>query len=178
MAKLKTSYLTKIHETRTTDVEGLGTIREETDAVTGTQKVYKWVRYDAAAVVTIAAGQVLGYVDRGGNTVTNDFSAALDSVPARLMAGVLQLKTTAGGYEAATVLPAINEYFWMQIGGVSDPIALIIAGTTPAVGDQVVFGSDSTATKASLLVTDALGFAHVEAVGGAGVNTLNLNCPE
>lgn len=97
----KTSYNTKIHETRANDDEGVGTLREKDG------RLYMWALLSIGAD-TPAKGDALGYVSTSftGYTVSTDVSACITDV----LAGAIQNETD-------TDVPADGEYFWMQIKG-------------------------------------------------------------
>jgi len=137
---MKTSYITNIYETRTTDVEGVGAIREFGN------KRYKWVLLSIGAG-TPAVGTALGYVSSGfnGTTVSGDVSTCV----AGYLAGLVQNNTSVD-------VPADAEYFWMQIGGIA-ALAASPTGTTPAVADAISLSATDDKTKVDPPVTEAKG---------------------
>ena len=112
---MKKIFVTKLADVKTTDVEGLGTIRFEGN------KIYKWVTYsEEAAAVDGVAGEVAYYVTIDGhknNDVTSDLSAS-----GEIGAGVLQ------------AIMSDNEFGWIQIKG---PALLTIA-LTAGVDDDAL----------------------------------------
>ena len=105
----KTTYLTSLSESYTTDREGLGTIRWEKT------KCYKWVQYDTGAGgVAAVVGNVCYYYTLDGYknvVVTSDVS---DSIA--IGAGVLM------------AVAADGEYCWVQIKGVATLTTALTAG--------------------------------------------------
>lgn len=131
----KKTFITKLTDTSTTDVEGVGVLRWEGN------KCYKYVQYDTGAgSVAAVAGQVAYYYLASGydaNKVTSDLS---DSV--NLGAGVLQ----------AVIADA--SYGWIQIKG---PATLTIALTAGADGNALTaVGATDGTLDVSALVTDAV----------------------
>jgi len=106
---MKKIFVTKLTDVKTTDVEGLGTIRFEGN------KVYKWVQYnEEAAAVDGVAGEVAYYDAIDGyklHQVTSDLTAS-----SSIGAGVLQ------------AIMSEAEYGWIQIKGFATlSIALTVA---------------------------------------------------
>ena len=97
----KTSYVTNLDETRASDDEGVGSLREWNG------NLYMWVLLSIGDD-TPAKGDALGFVSSSftGYTVSTDVSACI----ADWLAGAIQNETN-------TDVPADAEYFWMQIGG-------------------------------------------------------------
>jgi len=112
---MKKIFVTKLADVKTTDVEGIGTIRFEGN------KIYKWVTYsEEAAAVDGVAGEVTYYVATDGhknNDVTSDLSASDE-----IGAGVLQ------------AIMSDNEFGWIQIKGAA---LLAIALTAGVDGDAL-----------------------------------------
>jgi len=112
---MKKIFVTKLTDIKTTDVEGLGTIRFEGN------KIYKWITYsEEAAAVAGVAGEVTYYVGTDGhklNDVTSDLSAS-----GEIGSGVLQAALTD------------NDFGWIQIKG---PALLTIALTAGVDDDPL-----------------------------------------
>lgn len=129
----KKSFLTRLTDTSSTDLEGVGTLRWEGN------KCYKWVQYDTGAGgIAAASGKVAYYYTLDGyknNQVTADLT---DSV--ELGAGVLQ------------AAPGDGEYGWIQIKGAATLAAALTAG---ADGDPLTpTGSSDGTLDVSAAVTD------------------------
>jgi len=116
---MKKIFITKLTDVKTTDVEGLGTLRFEGN------KVYKWVTYsEEAAAVDGVAGEVAYYVAIDGyklHDVTSDLTAS-----GNIGAGVLQ------------AIMSDNEFGWIQIKGLATLTIALTAATDDA--PQVVLG--------------------------------------
>ena len=118
---VKKIFITKLTDKKTTDVEGLGTLRWEGN------KCYKWITYsEEAAAVDGVAGECTYYLPIDGyknNDVTSDLTASAD-----IGAGILQAALSD------------NEFGWIQIKG---PATLTIA-LTAATDDapQVATGGN------------------------------------
>jgi len=129
-----------VSQVDTTAIFKLGTVAGDI-GVTGPQKTYKYVQYEAGtAAVAGVAGEVAYYYTAGGtatNIVTSDLS---DSV--KLGAGVLQ------------AVMADGTYGWVQITG---PATLSIALTAGADGNALTpVGAGDGTLDVSALVTDAV----------------------
>ncbi len=149
----KRIFRTKLTDTSTADLEGVGTQRREGD------KTYKWVLFNnGAGNVAAVAGNFSYYYLAGGlqdNTVTMDLS---DSV--NIGAGVFQ-----------AVIPD-GSYGWIQIKG---PATLTTALTAGADGNALTpVGSADGTLDVSGLVTD-----HVCAIADdISAKEVTLICPE
>lgn len=134
----KSIFVTRLTDTSTSDLEGVGTIRREN------QKQYKWVRYKTAAgPVAAVAGNVAYYYAPGGVSAgaTTDVTSDL-SDSAALGAGVLQSA------------PANDEYCWIQTRG---PATITPALTAGADGQALTaLGATDGTLDVSALVTDAI----------------------
>lgn len=94
----KKIFLTKLDDISLTDLEGLGTIREEGN------KIYKYIQYsEEAAGVDGVADEVCYYIKASGYA-NNDVTSDLDTSD-EVGAGVLQASLSD------------NEYGWVQIKG-------------------------------------------------------------
>lgn len=129
----KLVFITSLTDTKTEDVETVGTIRREGN------NVYKWVQYNVGAgAVAAVANQVAYYYQAGGyatGQVTSDLS---DSV--NIGAGVLMSA------------PNDTEYCWIQIQG---PATLALALTAGADGNALTpVGSTDGTLDVSAAVTD------------------------
>ncbi len=117
---MKKIFVTKLTDVKTTDVEGLGTLRFEGN------KIYKWITYsEEAAAVDGVAGEVTYYLPIDGyknHDVTSDLTAGAD-----IGAGVLQ------------AIMSDNEFGWIQIKG----LATLTIALTDATDDapQVPVGA-------------------------------------
>jgi len=140
----KKTFITKLTDTYTTDVEGVGVLRWEGN------KCYKYVQYDTGAgPVAAVAGQVAYYYTLDGyknNQVTSDLS---DSV--EIGAGVLQ----------AVIADA--SYGWIQIKG---PATLTIALTAGSDGDSLTATGATDGTLDTAVDTTASNPVHVCAYAG------------
>jgi len=129
----KKVFITRLTDTSTSDLEGVGTLRWEGN------KCYKWVQYNAGVGnVAAVAGRVAYYYQAAGmaaGVVTSDLS---DSV--NIGAGVLQAAIANGSYG------------WIQIKG---PATLTIALTAGADGNALTpVGATDGTLDVSALVTD------------------------
>jgi len=97
---VKTYFLTSLTDVKTTDVEGVGTLRFEGD------KVYKWVKFTYENSVAAAAGNLAYYDDTDCTTVTADKSASVGVV-----AGVFMADSSTN-----------NTYMWIQVAGVAEGV--------------------------------------------------------
>ncbi|MAH50912.1 hypothetical protein CMI37_34165 [Candidatus Pacearchaeota archaeon] len=128
----KTTFITQLTDTRTTDVEGVGTIRHE-----GPNKVYKWVKFNnGAGDVASITGNVAYYYGVSGDAADGDgyedSVVTMDRTDAFLGAGVFQAVIADGSYG------------WIQIKG---PATLTTALTAGADGDALTHtgaGADGT----------------------------------
>lgn len=126
--KLKSHFLTNtVSITSDVDLEGCGAIREEGG------KRYMWVK----AAVALLVKQAVGYVGAPDPT-------AVDGVQVTNV-----VANQIGALGVAHVAIPLNNYGWVQIGGLAD--VLDIEGT-PAVGQRLKKG----AAAGSLLVTAAV----------------------
>ena len=134
----KRLFFTKVTENRTTDVEGIGTIRQEGD------KWYRWIKNaDATALV---AGQPIVYLITNGEA----FHEQVDSpITANL--------NTYGG-TVMSAIPTLN-FGWIQIEGYHASNIVSIGKTSIAAGincrpaDTVAYlvgGAAQSATVASV----------------------------
>lgn len=148
----KMSFQIDLDDVATSDVEGVGTVRESGG------KRFMWCLFSAGAD-TPAKGDACGYVAASytGTTVTTDESAAITGV----LAGCIQNETN-------TDVPADGEYFWMQIGG------QVTLSTTVedsgAAGDAICLGGGDGACGVAGAGEFISGFLFAALVA-------NLNCP-
>lgn len=101
---IKTLFETALTENRDSDIEGVGTFREESDG-----KVFKWVK-NLSTGTALAAGQPVYY------------DQSLHATPVAMFQGVLQVADTADlSLFAGIAMSAIPylEYGWIQISGLS-----------------------------------------------------------
>ncbi len=135
MGGQKKVFITRLTDTSSKDLEGVGTIRWEDN------KCYKWVRYqNGAGNVAAAAGRVCYYRGAGGAAAGNVTSDLSDSL--QIGAGVLQAAIPDG------------EYGWIQIKG---PATLSIGLTAGANGNALTpVGATDGTLDVSALVTDPI----------------------
>ena len=135
MGGQKKVFITRLTDTSSKDLEGVGTIRWEDN------KCYKWVRYqNGAGNVAAAAGRVCYYRGAGGAAAGNVTSDLSDSL--QIGAGVLQAAIPDG------------EYGWIQIKG---PATLSIGLTAGANGNALTpIGATDGTLDVSALVTDPI----------------------
>lgn len=154
----KTTYLTALTDTKSTDVEGVGCLR----LVAG--KLYRWVKIHTGTTATVAtvANGAVGFLatDTTLTTVCTDVTDCI----AGLAAGV----TLAAGITD-------NYYGWIQVGGLSGALAVDVTGTTPAVGDAVSLSATDNAFKVDPPITDLKAGVLVDVTGSA--NLVWLDCP-
>jgi hypothetical protein len=127
---IKTLFETKLTDIKSTDVEGVGTLRYESDG-----RVFRWVKNEGSACT---AKQPMCYdvSDVGTNAL---FHTVLTPATADLMmqAGIA---VTAIGASGAVC------YGWVQVEGYfQDARVLGVSGTAIAVGDELV-AADATTT--------------------------------
>jgi hypothetical protein len=138
----ETKYVT---ETRTTDVEGVGRIREENG------NLYRWVK-NAEASATLAKGTVAHH----------SFADTSDALKNVTLAATANLGFMAGTVQATDGIPAQN-YGWIMISGIDDS-ALVFASQTTAKTAGITLKGVNTAAYAD---TD-------NAMGTAPIYTRNL----
>jgi len=115
---MKKVFQTRLTDTSTTDLEGIGVIRFEG------AKVFKWVSYNSGTgAVAAVAGSAVVY--HGDNAVVADSAAdvTMDISDGLVTAGVLQAVIANGSYG------------WIQIKGVA---VMVPAFTAGADGDRMV----------------------------------------
>ena len=155
----KTSYLTALTDFKSTDVEGIGTLRWQAG------KKYKWVKLHTGTSATVASvvNGAVGFLatDTALTTVCTDVTDCI----AGLAAGV-------------TLVAAITDlyYCWIQIGGISGALSVNATGTTPAVGDAVSLSATDNAFKVDPPITDLKAGVLTDVTGSA--NLVYLTCPE
>ena len=119
---MKKIFLTKLTDIKTTDVEGIGTLRFEGN------KVYKWIVYsEAVAAIAGVAGEVAYYVTIDGykfHQVTSDLD-----VSSQIGAGVLQAALAEG------------EFGWIQIKGLAT-LTIAFADATDDAPQTPTGGAD------------------------------------
>lgn len=148
----KTTYLTKLTDVDTTDREGVGTLRLESN------KLYKYVKYDdGTGDLDVVAGDVVGYLAASNTFVTADVTD-MDVQP--VMAGAMVAAVTA-----------TDQYCWIQIGG-AVTLAATVTGTTPAAGDVINMSASDKKAKVDPVANETLGGYMRNATTGA-----YLNCP-
>ena len=133
---MKKVFITKLTDTDTTDLEGVGVLRFEG------AKVYKWVTYNSGAgTVAAVAGNMTVY--HGDNSYVTDSAADVTSDysdGAGIGAGVLQAVVANGSYG------------WIQIKGVATLTPALTAG---ADGNALTaVGAGDGTLDVSGLVTD------------------------
>lgn len=124
MSRRKTLFKTKLTDTRATDVEGVGVLREDDEG-----NIYRWVKNDGAAVLVVhetvcydvtAVGSAALF-ESVGDPVTNDLMLA---------AGICVTGIAISGGIC---------YGWIQVQGYhKDAAVLGVSGTAVAVGDQLI----------------------------------------
>jgi hypothetical protein len=119
-AGIKKIFRTQLTDLKTTDFEGVGTLRFEG------ARVYKWVQFSGTTAV--AAGSIVCYLATSGANVNE---VIVDGANTAIAAGVAQTAIAAG-----TV-----QYGWIQVDG--------LATLTVTVGGSPAFGSALTASGAS-----------------------------
>lgn len=151
----KTTYLTKLTDFKSTDVEGVGTIRWKNG------KKYKWVQLTTGSgSVASVVGGVVGYLatDDSWHTVCTDQSDCF----ANIMAGQIQ---TAGITTA--------NFCWIQIGGQG----AILTNDVGSVGDGMTMHASSDDTLiVNASVADISGCVLLDSTASAHV--IYLICPE
>ena len=149
----KTSYLTALTDTSSTDKEGIGTMRLENG------KLYRWVKFTTGtATLASVVGGLVGFLatDKTMNTVCSDYSDCV----AALLAG----QTLVAGITTAY-------YCWIQVGGVGAALTNDI--TSAAVGKTVSLSGDD---QALLLAADTTHPGGVIVDATAGAQKLFLQC--
>jgi len=154
---IKQLFETKLTDTKSTDVEGVGTLRHENDGT-----VYRWVKNRNASAFT--AKQPVCY--DAGNVGSNSLYKSVNSpVTADLMlqAGI-----------AVTAIPASGGlcYGWVLVEGYcQDARVLGVSGTAIAIGDELVSANATTTLTRATAVGTApkrlLTFQALEAVSAA-----------
>ena len=157
MSEKKAVFVTSLTGTSLTDVEGVGTIRDEGG------KVYKYIKYDeGAATLDIVAGDFLTYLAVTGLTnhiATADVSDG-DSVP--IPAGV-----------AMTAVTVTNTFMWIQVKGHATVAVTIGSGVDGELVAPLTTNKALTNMDMSVAVSAvAAGFAI-----DASAKTVYLNCP-
>lgn len=136
----KKIFITRLTDTSTSDLEGVGTIRWEGN------KAYKWVLYNqGAGAVAAAAGNVAYYYGAAGvgtSGYTNSEVTSDVSDSPKVGAGVLQAAIANGSYG------------WVQIKGVATLTTALTAG---ADGNALTpVGAGDGTLDVSALVTDPI----------------------
>ena len=151
---LKKVFQTKLTDTTTTDVEGIGVIRFEG------AKVYKWITYNKGAG-TVAAVANEAVVYHGDNAVVLDSAAdvTMDVADGVITAGVLQ-----------AVIPN-GDYGWIQIKGVAILNSALTSGADGNALTSVAAGDGTLAVSA--LVTDFVSASAID----ASAKIVLLDCP-
>jgi hypothetical protein len=116
---IKKIFVTKLSDTATTDLEGIGVIRIEGD------KIYKWVTYNTGtgAVAAVAGNMTVYHGDNGRGTV----AAPVADVTSDYTDGLIGAGTLVGA-------PGNGEYGWIQIAGLAVVTPALTGG---ADGDAV-----------------------------------------
>lgn len=129
-AGIKKVFQTRLVQTSTKDLEGVGTLRFEGN------RVYKWVKFNnGAGDVASVAAYVAYYYGVSGDAVTGGYEdnvVTMDRTDGYLGAGVFQ------------AIIADGSYGWLQIKG---PATLGIALTSGSDGEALTFvgaGDDGT----------------------------------
>lgn len=123
---MKKVFVTKLTDVRSTDVEGVNTLRWEG------AKLYKWVRLQnvTATVAGVAGDMVAFFKETGGEdgrVVTDNTDADAKPIPAGMLLG-----TVAG-------VLAVAEYCWIQVQGHATVNQTIL--DTPADGDELALST-------------------------------------
>ena len=114
---MKKVFVTKLTDTSTTDLEGIGVLRFEG------AKVYKWVSYNAGTGTVVAvAGNTVVYHGDDAVVANSACDVTMDYTDGVIVAGVLQ------------AIIADGSYGWIQIKGIA---ILTTALTAGADGDQL-----------------------------------------
>ena len=138
---LKKQFVTGITDLKSTDVEGVGTLRYEPYG-----KVYRWVKNRNATAFT--AKQPVCY-DAGNVGSTALFESVNSPVTADLM-------LAAGCAVTAIAASGGLCYGWVQVEGhFTDAAVLDVSGTALAVGDELVTANGTT----TLVYATAVGTA-------------------
>jgi len=149
---MKKVFQTKLTDTSTLDLEGIGVLRFEG------AKVYKWVSYNSGSgPVTAVAGNVVVY--HGDDSVVADSAAdvTMDAGDGAVVAGVLQ------------AIIANGSFGWIQIKGVA---VLTTALDSGADGNSLIIGGDGTLA-VSAAVTDGIAAIALDATA----KIVLLDCP-
>jgi hypothetical protein len=128
----KSVWATKVTDSSASDVEGIGSIRVESDG-----KMYRWVRNDVAAAV--AAGDV----------VFHDYSAGADAVKGIQAGATADLGFMAGVVASTTIgeetgtLPKC--YGWIQIFGYVAQVNITLSTSVAFAAGHHIKGKDTCA---------------------------------
>jgi hypothetical protein len=156
---LKTIFQTKLTEVSATDLEGVGTLRQEGE------NFYRWVEYS----VNSLAGQPMCYAISNGSAYHQKVTTAATA----------HLNTFAG-ISMAAATAASTKYGWIQIDGYCSSILMSLSDTSVAAGFLLW-----PANAASYLVyqsarSDGLAYtiasAATNAVQTVTLNQYNLHC--
>ena len=159
---MKTLFKTQLTDVKSTDVEGVGSLRFENG------KVYKWVHFkNTTATVAAAAGSLVGY----GAVTGYDNSlvvADLSDADAQVLPAGVTLATITGTL-------ATSYYVWIQIKGYT---TLDTAITSGADGAPIYLTTtDKTAAKA-VEADSAAVYKNVCGIAiDASAKTVALDCP-
>lgn len=117
LESMKKVFVTKLTDTSTTDLEGIGVLRFEG------AKIYKWVSYNAGTgTVAAVAGNTVVYHGDDAVVANSACDVTMDYTDGVICAGVLQAVIADGSYG------------WIQIKGIA---ILTTALTAGADGDQL-----------------------------------------
>jgi len=157
MSRRKTLFVTELTDTKDSDVEGVGTIREDEDG-----NVYRWVKNDGTAV--LVAHETVCY------DVTSVGSAALFQSVGDPVTNDLML--AAGICVTGVAISGGICYGWIQVQGYhKDAKVLGVSGTAVAVGDELTpadgVGTLTRATAVGTAPTRPFTFIAMETVSGA-----------
>lgn len=151
---MKKVFQTKLTDTSTTDLEGIGTLRFEGP------RIFKWVKYEAGTgSVAAVAGNCVVY--HGDDSVVLDSEADVTSDYSDgdgIVAGVLQ------------AVIADESYGWIQIKGIA---ILNLALDTGADGNELIVGTTDGALAVRALATSMTAAVAVDATA----KIVLLDCP-
>lgn len=147
----KTIFQTALTDTSSTDIEGVGTIRE----VGG--KKYVWAQYDNGAEdLTPAAGDAVGL---SSVTYNSDGSIATLVVSD-------DVSGCKWGVGVLLAVPTDQYYCWVQIGGMTGSLTVNATGS-PSVGNALALSGTNKAFAKAAADTDVVIGALYDATGSA-----------
>ena len=128
---IKTLFATKLTDVRSTDVEGVGTLRYGSDG-----DVYRWVR-NLSTTTAIVALQPVCY-----DETTVGTKAYIESVSEPETESLMCLAGIAMTAMAASASLALK-YGWVQVQGYKNGVLHQNAGTVIGIGDSLIAMNDS-----------------------------------